>query len=63
MTELGGPMGKPEIELRFLGFGFICSPLLSVQGKGLTTAQYVAEEAKLSSGSGEKHAPPGTFSE
>ena len=38
-------------------------PLLSVQGEGLTTAQYVAEEAKLSVGSGEKCAPPGIFSE
>ena len=55
-------MGKPGAEPTFLGFGFICSPLLSMQGSGLTAVQYMAEGAKLSVGSGEKRASPGTFS-
>lgn len=54
-------MGKPGTELNFLGLSFIHSSLLSVQGKGLTTARYVAEEAKLSVGSGEKRVSPGTL--
>lgn len=56
-------MGKAEIELRFLGLSCICSSLGSVQGEGLTAAQYVVEEAKLSVGNGEKCAPLGIFSE
>lgn len=45
--------------LKFLHVSFLCSPLLSVEGKG---SLCVAEKAKPSAGSGEESAPPGTFS-